>query len=162
MDKVEDYFRQWWTCRWTRWRTTRRRSRSPGRSPRWTRTWSGVEFGVKSDAGCDNSVDKGCWGIVGWWLPEAPTSTSSPRQYPTSPPITFMNTFCLYNNQLQLLFSPIMSFSSLVTYLVTRSFTLCTSLSLCNFLLNNLLNNINHFPNNLQKQYYHHRQKLRP
>merc|ERR1711894_792044 len=25
-----------------------------------------------------------------------------------------------------------------------------------------LLNNINHFPNNLQKQYYHHTQKLRP
>ena len=24
------------------------------------------------------------------------------------------------------------------------------------------LNNINHFPNNFQKQYYHHRQKLRP
>ena len=46
-------------------RSSRRRSRSPGKSPRWTRTWSGVEFGVKSDAGCDNSVDKGCWGIVG-------------------------------------------------------------------------------------------------
>ena len=25
-----------------------------------------------------------------------------------------------------------------------------------------LLKNANHFPNNLQKQYYHHRQQLRP
>ena len=220
-------FRWWWTCRWTRWRTTRRRSRSPGRSPRWTRTWSGVEFGVKSDAGCDNSVDKGCWGIVGWWLPETPTSTSSPRQYPTSPPITFMNTFCLYNNQLQLLFSPdhvILLLGNLpgdkvlhlvhlpVLHLVqlfynftsatsngfpialmnTFVFTASSSNSYSSYNLpgdvvlhlvhlpvlhllhllfphhlvqlhvHHLLNNINHFPNNFQKQHYHHRQKLRP
>ena len=32
--------------------------------------------------------------------------SSSHRQYTTSPPTTFVNTFCLYNNQLQLLFSP--------------------------------------------------------
>merc|ERR1712015_388322 len=121
-----------------------------------------------------------------------------------------------------------MSISSLVTYLVTRSFTLCTSpsftfciyfstttlsssnisptdnnqqptllsppasdltlnstpdhvlvhlghlpddlvLHLVHLLVLQLvhlyvqdLNNINHFPNNFQKQYYHHRQKLRP
>ena len=35
-------------------------------------------------------------------------------------------------------------------------------LHLVHLLVPDLLNNINHFPNNLQKQYYHHRQKLRP
>ena len=28
--------------------------------------------------------------------------------------------------------------------------------------VHHLLKNANHFPNNLQKQYYHHRQQLRP
>ena len=35
-------------------------------------------------------------------------------------------------------------------------------LHLVHILVTDLLNNINHFPNNFQKQYYHHRQKLRP
>ena len=131
-------FRWWWTCRWTRWRTTRssrRRSRSPGRSPRWTRTWSGVEFGVKSDAGCDNSVDKGCWGIVGWWLPEAPTSTSSPRQYLTSPPTTFMNTFLSLQQSAPTLILPDHVILLLGNLPGDNIFTLYTSLSftLCNF-----------------------------
>ena len=75
-------------------------------------------------------------------------STSSPRQYPTSPPTTFMNTFCLYNNQLQLLFSPIMSFSSLVTYLVTTS-SPCTPPcpSPCATFLQFHLSNIQRLPN---------------
>ena len=41
--------------------------------------------------------------------------------------------FCIYSHQLQHLFSSLIMISSLVKYLVTLSFTLCTSLS-CTFL----------------------------
>ena len=50
-----------------------------------------------------------------------------------------MNTFCIYSHQLQHLFSFLnIQFSSLVTYLVMLSFTLCTSMSFT-FLYTNTL-----------------------